>query len=390
MTNKMAFLGTGVLFFLASGCKPKAPPAPPPPKVEVVTIAPTNVPIYEEWVGSLQAYPNAQIRAQVSGYLLKQDYLEGSKVKEGDLLFEIDPRPFQAALDQALSKQAQDEANVGKTDLDVKRYTPLAAEKAVSQEELDNAVQANIGAKASVEADKAAVEAARINLGWTKIISPVSGIADVAQAQVGDLLSPGGAVLTKVSNLDPIRAYFNVNEQFYLTYTRQHAKPGDASAPEKEIPLELILSDGSVYPQPGKWLFTSSEIDVNTGTLQVAGVFSNAANILRPGQYALVRAKTDTRTNALLVPQRAVAELQGAYHVATVDKDNKLHTKIVQVGKQIGSDWIIESGLAPNDQVIVEGLQKVENATNGTVLNPQPWSPGETNQAPSKPAGGKP
>jgi len=390
MTKKMAFLGTGVLFFLAAGCKPKPPPPPPPAKVEVVTITPTNVPIYREWVGTLDGYPNAQIRAQVTGYLLKQDYSEGGKVKEGDLLFEIDPRPFQAVLDQALSKEAQDEANVGKTDLDVKRYTPLVAEKAVSQEELDNAVQANIGAKASVAADKAAVETARINLAFTKITSPVDGIAGTAQAQVGDLLGPGGAVLTTVSTVDPIRAYFNINEQFYLTYTRQHAKPGDTTAPENEIPLQLILSDGWVYPQPGKWLFTSRQIDINTGTLQVAGVFSNAANMLRPGQYALVRSQTETRTNALVVPQRAVAELQGAYHVATVDKENKLQTKMVQVGKQIGTGWLIESGLEPNDQVIVEGLQKVENATNGTVVNPQPWTPGQTNQAPPTAGGGKP
>jgi membrane fusion protein, multidrug efflux system len=390
MTKKMAVLWTGAFLLLFAGCKPAPPPAPAPPKVQVLTISPTNVPIFQKWVGTLDGYPNAQIRAQVTGYLLKQDYVEGSKVKAGDSLFEIDPRPFQAVLDQALSKQAQDEAMVGKTDLDVKRYTPLVKEQAVSQEELDNALQANIGAKASVAADKAAVETARLNLGFTRITSLVDGIAGVAQAQVGDLLGPGGAVLTTVSTVDPIRAYFNINEQFYLTYTRQHARPGNKTPPESDIPLELILSDGSVYPKPGKWLFTSRQIDINTGTIQVAAVFENPDNMLRPGQYALVRTQTEMRTNALLVPQRAVTQLQGAYHVATVDKENKVHTKKVQVGNQIGSDWLIDSGLAPEDSVVVEGLQKVENAKEGTLVDPQPWVQGETNQTPSVPGGGKP
>jgi RND family efflux transporter MFP subunit len=386
MTNKMVLLGTGVLTLLAAGCKPKPPPPPPPPKVQVMTVSPKDVPIYQEWIGSLDGYPNAQIRAQVSGYLLKQDYLEGSKVKQGQLLFEIDPRPFQAALDQALSKQAQDEANVGKTELDVKRYTPLAKEQAVSQEELDNAVQANLGAKASVEADKAAVENARLNLGFTTITSPVDGIAGIATAQIGDLVGPGGSVLTTVSTVDPIRAYYNISEQFYLTYRREHAKPGQQT-PENEIPLELILSDGSAYPKRGKWLFTSRQIDINTGTLQVAATFENPENLLRPGQYALVRAQTETRKNAILVPQRAVIELQGAYQVATVDKDNKVHVKKVQVGQQIGTDWLINGGLAPDDRVVVEGLQKANK--EGAEVDPQPWNPGQTEQTNSVPEGGK-
>jgi membrane fusion protein (multidrug efflux system) len=387
MTIKMVLLGTGVLTLLATGCKPKPPPPPPPAKVQVMTVSPKDVPIFQEWIGSLDGYPNAQIRAQVTGYLLKQDYLEGGKVKQGDLLFEIDPRPFQAALDQALSKQAQDEATVGKTELDVKRYTPLVKEQAVSQEELDNAVQANLGAKASVAADKAAVENARLNIGFTKITSPVDGIAGIASAQIGDLVVPGGSVLTTVSTVDPIRAYFNINEQFYLTYSREHAQPGQQAPPENEIPLELILSDGSVYPKRGKWLFTSRQIDINTGTLQVAATFENPENLLRPGQYALVRAQTEIRKNVILVPQRAVTELQGAYQVATVDKDNKVHVKKVQVGQQIGTDWLINRGLAPDDRVVVEGLQKATK--EGAEVDPQPWSPGQTEQTNAVPEGGK-
>jgi membrane fusion protein (multidrug efflux system) len=366
--------------FLAAGCKRAAPPAPPPPKVQVLTVVPTNVPIYQEWIGTLDGYPNAQIRAQVTGYLLKQDYAEGGKVKQGDLLFEIDPRTFQAALDEALSKQAQDQAMVGKTDLDVKRYTPLVQEKAVSQEELDNAVQSNLMAKAAVAADQAAVVSARLNLEFTKITSPVDGIAGTALAQIGDLLGPGGAVLTTVSTVDPIRVYFSISEQFYLAYRRQHA--GSA---ENDLPLELILSDGTVYPKRGKWLFTSRQIDINTGTLQVAGEFENPDNVLRPGQYARVRAKTETRKGALVVPQRAVAELQGSYQVATVDETNAVKLKTVQVGEQMGSDWLIESGLATNERVIVEGVQKVKA---GTVVDPQTYAPNNAASAPPPALGG--
>lgn len=373
ITKKERFFWVGLSILVAPGCKRAAPPAPPPLKVHVLTVTPRDVPIYQQWVGSLDGYPNAQIRAQVTGYLLRQDYAEGGKVKQGDLLFEIDPRPFQAALDQAVSKQAQDQAMVGKTDLDVKRYTPLAQEQAVSQQELDDAVQANLSAKAAVAADKAAVETAQLNLDFTKIMSPVNGIAGLAQAQIGDLLGPTGAVLTTVSTVNPIRAYFNVSEQFYLAYRRQH--PGPA---EIDVPLELILSDGTVYPKIGKLLFVSRQIDLNTGTLQVAAEFENSDNLLRPGQYALVRAKTETRKGALLVPQRAVTELQGSYQVATVDPENKAHIKTVQVGQQIGADWLIDSGLAPNDRVVTEGAQRLKE---GTEVDPQPYDAGTTNNA---------
>jgi RND family efflux transporter MFP subunit len=384
MTKKNVLLGVGLLILLAAGCKREAPVAPLPQKVFVLTVLPRDVPIYQQWIGTLDGYPNAQIRAQVAGYLVKQDYVEGSRVKLGDLLFEIDARPFQASLDQALAKLEQDQAMFGKTELDVNRFTPLAKEKAVSQQELDNAIQANLMAKAALAADKAAMESARLNLGFTKILSPVDGIAGLAQAQIGDLVGPGSAVLTTVSTVDPIRVYFNMNEQFYLTYRRQHPASADKPSPEEDIPLQLILSDGTAYSKSGKWLFTSRQVDINTGTLQVAAAFENPDYGLRPGQYALIRAQTEMRKGALLVPQRAVTELQGSYQVATVDQTNAVHIKTVQVGDQVGADWLIEKGLAANDRVIIEGVQKIKE---GAVVDPQ--QPSVPAQA-DPPAGGKP
>jgi len=379
MTNIKVILAATLLIFGSTGCKREAPEAPKPQTVLVLTVSPRDVPIYQEWIGTLDGYPNAQIRAQVTGYLLKQDYVEGGRVKKGDLMFEIDPRPFQAALDQALGKQDQDQAALGQTELDVNRYTPLAREKAVSQQLLDNAIQANLMAKAAVAADKAAVETARLNLGFTRITSPVDGIAGLALAQVGDLVGLGGSNLTTVSTVDPIRAYFNISEQFYMAYRQQHA---EQMAPEESLPLELVLSDGAVYARPGKWLFTSRQIDINTGSLQVAGQFENHDNFLRPGQYALVRAITQTRKGALVVPQRAVSELQGSYQVATVDQENKIHLKTVRVGNEIGADWIIESGLAPNDRIVAEGLQKIKE---GEVVNPQPFTGSPAGQPRAQP-----
>lgn len=364
------------------GCGKKPAPIPPPPKVQVVTVTPSDVPVFQQWIGTLDGYPNAQIRAQVTGYLLKQDYLEGGHVKEGDLLFEIDPRPFQAVLDQARAKLAQDQAALGLTDLDVKRYSPLAREQAISQEQLDDAVQANLQAKAQILSDQAVINTAELNLGFTKIISPITGIAGIATAQLGDLAGPGGQVLTTVSTVDPIRAYFNIDEQFYLTLARQNAASASPVTNENNIELELILSDGSVYPRPGRWYFTGLQEDINTGTFQVAALFDNPDSILRSGQYARIRAKTQTLKGALLVPQRAVTELQGSYQVALVDAQNKVHLQTVVVGEQSGADWVIDNGLKPNDRVIAEGTQKVKE---GAVVDPVPYNPsssGQTNAPP--------
>jgi membrane fusion protein (multidrug efflux system) len=360
-----------ILILPASGCKKKAAPAAPP-EVQVITLAPTNVPIFEEWIGTLDGFVNAQIRAQVSGYLLTQNYAEGSQVKKGDVLFQIDPRPLQAALDQTNAKLAQDQAQAGKAALDVKRYTPLAKEQAISQEELDNAVQAKLAADAQVKADQAAVENAQLNLGFTKIKSPIDGLAGIALAQIGDLLSPSSGLLTTVSTLNPIKVNFQISEQSHLNFWRQNA----GAAAETNLELQLIFSDGSVYPQKGKFLFADRQINPNTGTLQIVGLFSNANYILRPGQYARVRAQTHTLTNALLVPQRAVTELQGTYQVTIVGETNNAHLQPVTVGEQVGSDWVIQSGLKPGDRVVVEGAQK---AKEGAVVNPVPFGT-ETNQ----------
>jgi membrane fusion protein (multidrug efflux system) len=365
-----------ILILSAGGCKKKPAPAPPP-EVQVITLAPTNVPIFEEWIGTLDGFVNAQIHAQVTGYLLTQNYAEGSEVKKGDLLFQIDPRPFQAALDQANAKLAQDKAQADKTELDVERYTPLAKEQAISQEELDDAVQANLGADAQVKADEAAIENAQLNLSFTKITSPIDGLAGIALAQIGDLVGQSGSVLTTVSTINPIKVYFQVSEQSYLTFWRRLV---DSENADENFSLQLILSDNSVYPEKGKFSFADRQVNPNTGTLQIIGLFSNANFMLRPGQYGRVRAQTQTITNALVVPQRAVTELQGTYQVAVVGETNNVHIQSVKAGAQVGSDWIIESGLKPGDRVVVEGIQRVKE---GTVVNPQPFT-NETNSPPAK------
>jgi membrane fusion protein (multidrug efflux system) len=369
----VAALCFSILVLFTNGCKRKSPP-PPPPEVQVITLAPTNVPIFEEWIGTLDGFVNAQIHAQVAGYLLTQDYAEGRELKKGDLLFQIDPRPFQAELDQALAKLALDKAQAGKTELDVKRYTPLAQEQAISQEQLDDAVQANLAAKAQVKADEAAVENGQLNLGFTKIKSPIDGLAGIALAQTGDLVGQsGGGVLTTVSTINPIKVYFQVSEQSYLTFWRRLVGSGNA---DENFPLQLIFADDSVYPETGKFFFADRQINPDTGTLQIVGLFSNANYMLRPGQYGRVRAQTQTLTNALLVPQRAVTELQGTYQIAIMGETNTMHLKSVTVGEQIGSDWVIENGLKPGDRVVVEGAQKVKE---GAVVNPKPFGT-ETNQ----------
>ena len=361
-----------ILILFANGCVKKLAP-PPPPEVQVITLTPTNVPVFEEWIGTLDGFVNAQIRAQVTGYLLTQNYAEGSEVKKGDLLFQIDPRPFQAALDQAQAKLAQDQAQAGKTELDVKRYTPLAKEQAISQEELDNAVQASLAANAQVKADEASVENAELNLAFTKITSPIDGLAGIALAQVGDLVGQSGSVLTTVSTINPIKVYFQVSEQSYLTFWRRFVGSDNAN---EDFSLQLILSDSSVYPEKGRFAFADRQVNPNTGTLQIVGLFPNADFILRPGQYGRVRAQTQIKTNAMLVPQRALTELQGTYHVAVVGETNSIHIQFVKVGEQIGSNWVVEKGLKPGDRVVVEGAHKVKE---GAVVNPKPFG-NETDQ----------
>jgi len=428
----IAVAAVAVLLGLARSSKP-AQAAPPVLEVGVVQVEQKNVPIYSEWIGTTEGMVNAELKAQVTGYLLRQDYKEGSFVKKGQLLFEIDPRPFQAALDQANGQVAQYQgqveqassqitqaeaqlaqassqllqaqarleqarANQVKAELDVKKYQPLAEQKAVTQQELDNALQANTAAKAQVDAEKAGVEAARaqmahasaeiktahagvatakgqlenaqataktaaLNLSFTRIVSPIDGIAGMAQAQVGDLVSTTSNPLTTVSTLDPIKVYFTLSEQDYL---RQRDSLD-------HLELELILSDGTTYPEKGTFYFADRQVDPKTGAIRMAGVFPNPNNGLRPGQYGRVRAVTSTQEDALMVPQRAVSELQGTYQVAVVGADNKVSFRVVKVGEKSGSMWVINEGLKPGETIVAEGTIKVRP---GMVVKPTPFNRG--------------
>jgi RND family efflux transporter MFP subunit len=432
----------GALIVAGRSSKP-AQAAPRPLDVEVVQVERQDVPIYSEWIGTTDGMVNADIKAQVTGYLLRQDYKEGSFVKKGQLLFEIDPRPFQAALDQAngqvaqyqgqleqaTSQVTQAEAQVGqansqllqtqaqlaqaqasqvKTQLDVNKYAPLAEQKAVTQQDYDNAVQSNVVAKAQVEAAKAGVEAARaqlraanaqtgtarativtakgqienaraavrtaeLNLSFTRLISPIDGIAGIAQAQVGNLISTTSSPLTTVSTVDPIKVYFTLNERDYLNFTKRNLIDAQQGASVAQLELELILADGTVYPNKGSFFFADRQVDPKTGAIRLAGVFPNAGNVLRPGQYGRVRAVTSTKEEALLVPQRAVTELQGSYQVAVVGGDNQIEIRTVKVADRVGTMWIIDDGLKPGETVVAEGTQKVRP---GVVVNPKPFVSG--------------
>jgi membrane fusion protein (multidrug efflux system) len=303
----------------------------------------------------------------VSGYLLKQDYKEGAVVAKGDPLFEIDPRPFAAALAVADGQLAQAQAQLGKADLDVKRYTPLAQEKAVSQQELDDAIQTQLAAGAQVASARAAVDQASLNLSFTHIVSPVDGIAGLVQAQIGDLVGPATGILTTVSTVDPIKAYFPVSEQDYLEFRGR--EPNAPSIPTG-IDFELILSNGTTYPQKGSFFAIDRQVDANTGTLRVVAVFPNPNGLLRPGQFARVRAVVSVEPGALLVPSRALSELQGGYQLATVDAENHVHIVTVAVGQQVGSQMVVATGLHPGDRVVAEGIQKVKD---GSLVNPLPF-----------------
>ena len=362
-----------------------ATPASAPPDVEVVQVEQQDVPIYGEWIGTLDGLVNADVRAQVTGYLQKQGYQEGAFVRKGQLLFQIDPRPFQAALDQAQGQLAQATASLanaeavqGRTELDVKRYTPLAKEQAASLQDLDNAVQNNLAAKATVETakaqiktDEAAVETARINLEFTRLVAPIDGIAGQAQLQVGALVTPGSAVVTSVSTLDPIKVYFTVSEPQYLAWRKRFPTETSRVAADKALRLQLILADGSTYGHEGRFYFADRQVNVGTGAIRIAGLFPNPGNDLRPGGYAKVRAVISIQHGALLVPQRAVSELQGGYQVAVVDGENKVNVRTVTVGDRVGSQWIILSGLNHGDKVVAEGVQKVRT---GARVNPKPFA----------------
>ena len=366
-----------------AGCRPKAH-VTPPPLVEVAKVTQADVPIYHDWIGTLDGLVNAQIRAQVTGYLLTQNYREGDQIKKGDLLFEIDPRPFQAALDQSNGHLAQAEAHLVKTQLDVRRYEPLVKDKAISQEEYDDAVQAKLEAEAAVVSAKAQVEQARLNLEFTKIASPIGGIASIAKAQIGDLVGPASGELTTVSTVNPIKAYYNVTEQAYVSFARKYLTESARYEQLKQLEIELILTDGTLYPIKGEIYAADRQISPTTGALRVEALFENPGNALRPGQFARVRVKFDIKHDALLVPQRAVSELQGSYQVAVVDADNKVHIQPVRMGERSGNLWVVEDGLHPGQRVVVEGIQKVREGLTVTTTNfvaePMPSAKAEANK----------
>lgn len=334
----------------------------------MVEVTQQDVPIYFEWIGTTEGYVNAQIRPRVQGSLQSRDYKEGSLIKAGQLMFTIDTREYQAALNQALGDLGRAEANLGKTQLDVARYTPLAKEGAISQQELDNANQAHQANKASVEAARAAVERAKLNLSWTKVTAPITGIAGISVAQIGDLVTPS-SLLTTLSQVDPIKVYYPISEQEYLHFA-QRIREIEAGRGGERTPLELTLADGSVYPERGTFSLADRQVDLRTGTITVQGLFANPNNMLRPGQYAKIRVAAETRKGAIVVPQQAVQQLQGSTQIAVVGDGNKIDIRPVKVGEQVGNKWIITHGLQPGERIVVAGVQKVKA---GMVVNPKPF-----------------
>lgn len=424
----VALVALGLIFVAVRARERKNIPAPPGPlEVDVVQVQEQNVPIYSEWIGTTDGMVNADIRSQVSGYLLRRNYTEGAFVRTGQLLFEIDPRPFEAVVNQAKADLARAEAQLGqavsqleqaqaqlaqsnsgllqaeanqrKSQLDVDKFVPLFAQRAVTQQDMDNAVQSNdaskaqvdaarsqirasaaavananasiVAAKAQVNSAQAVVKTAELNLGFTKIISPIDGIVGIAAAQVGDLVNPNSGVLTTVSTVDPIRVYFTVSEQDYLNYVKQNPTAAQRSAAEKQLELELYLADGSLYPHNGKFYIADRQVDTQTGSIRIAGVFPNPDNILRPGQYGRVRAATSVQENALLVPQRAVNQLQGLYRVAVVGNDNKVSIRTITPGPTVGQMWVVQDGLKPGETVMVDGTQRV---SSGVTVKPRPFN----------------
>ncbi len=406
--NRIAIFAAALLvggaLFSTIGCtaKTNAASAAPPSDVDVAVVQQRDIPIEREWIGTLDGMVNAAIKAQVTGYLLTQNYAEGSFVHKGQLLFEIDPRPLQAAMDQALGQLAQakaqlSQANAGllqshaqlssaeanqlKAQLDEERYIPLAQQQAITQQDLDNAMQNNKSQKAQVAASKAqvetaqaqieaakaavtaataAVDTAKVNLGFTKLVSPIDGVVGAATTQVGNLVSASSNAVTTVSTLDPIKANFTVSEQEYLSLTRRDTM--------SNLQLTLVLADGGLHPQKGRFSFADRQVNPSTGAIQLTGLFPNPGNKLRPGQYGKVRASIGVRAGALLVPQRAVNEIQGNYSVAVVDPNNTIRFAVVKVGDRIGSDWVVEEGLKPGERVVADGLFKIQP---GAPVNPK-------------------
>jgi membrane fusion protein, multidrug efflux system len=360
-------IAISVLSAVLAGCSKPPSVAAPPPEVRVAPVVQRDVPLHSEWIGTTQGTINAEIRARVTGYLLARNYTEGRLVKEGDVLFTIDARPYETALASARAEVARTGAMLAKAQQDVARFGPLAAQGAVSRRELDNAVQAVRAQSASVDAARAAAQQAELELDWTKVRSPIGGVAGNAEAEIGNLIA-SNTLLTTVSQIDPIKVQFPMSEREYLRFAdritaavRGEARSGNATE------LELLLADGAVHPQRGTFMMPNREVDPKTGAILIQGSFPNADGRLRPGLYARVRAVTETKAAALLVPQRAVRELQGAHQVAVVGADDTIDLRSVEMGARIDSLWVVESGLKPGERVVVEGLQKIRQGVKVAV-----------------------
>jgi RND family efflux transporter MFP subunit len=360
-----------VSFSASCSRKPAQPPVNAP-EVLVTTVTPQDVPRVLERVATLDGFINANINAQVQGYIVSRDYQEGSLVKKGDLLFQIDPRPFEAALAQAKGTLAKDQANLAKAEADEKRARDLFDKKVISDQERDTAVAAAGSNRANVEADEAAVEQAELNLGYTKITAPIDGIAGFANAQVGDLVSPTSGLLTTVSQIDPIKALVTAGEGPFTDFISRHPDPKERDTYVRTLEFELILGNGSVYPHKGKFYALDRNLDLKTGSIRYQVTFPNPGNNLRPGQFGKVRFVADIKKNALIVPQEAVSELQGSYQVIVVDQENKAHIRPVKMGERIGAMWEVTEGLKPGERVVVQGLQK---AREGALVTVKDWTP---------------
>jgi membrane fusion protein, multidrug efflux system len=384
LRSDLGLLAVATMLLTGCGAKMGLPPAGPP-DVEVVPVVQKDVPITKDWVATLDGLVNANIRAQVNGLLMKQTYTNGAYVQKGTSLFQIDPRPFQAALDQAsgnLNSSQADlqvaQAKLGKADQDVARYTPLVKTGAISQQEMDDSIQADLAAKAQVQAAtaaistaQAAVENAKINLGFTKIAAPVDGVVGIATAQVGDFVGPTGAVLTTISTINPILANITPSEQEYLTAMSPAYRKGlSEDEALRRLEWRLTLTNGAVFPYTGRFYALDRQVDIKTGAILVQVQFPNPGNVLRPGGFGSVSTVANTQPGALLVPQRAVSELQAGFVVAVIGSDNKAHIQAVTMGQKIGDMWIVNSGLKAGDRVVAEGVTKVRE---GMEVKPKPY-----------------
>jgi membrane fusion protein (multidrug efflux system) len=365
-----SFLSCGYLLLALVSCGSKPKPTAPVPVVQVATVIQKDTPIYSDWVATLDGSVNAQIQPRVSGYIIKQNYVEGSIVEKGRVLFEIDPRPFIAELDHAQAQLAQAEAQLSKTKLDVERDTPMAEAHAIARSQLDNDIQAKLAAEAQVKAAKADLEQAELDLEFTKVTTLISGVAGIAQVQIGNLVGPT-SVLTSVSQVDPIKAYITVDEQTYTDFHRRFPSEQLVAEQRKRMKLQLIMSDGGVYEHTGTISFADRQVNPATGAIRIASLFPNPNNLLRPGEFGRIRLSAKTQIGALLIPQRAVIELQGSHQVAVVGSDNKVSIRAVTVGERVGNLWIVTEGLKPGERVVVEGLMKVKDGSSVQIAPPE-------------------